>query len=185
MKTTPRTALTEQEPGLDTVLPSGRLSTRVRASLRLEFQFNRSTGRTHLVSSHQEPPLRVVRAFEHDDGAALVHLHNVSGGLLSGDDLSLVAEVGPEARVQVTTAGATRIYRPRAGEGVARQSSEITVGEGALLEYVPDPMIPFAGARFSQRITIRLAPQAGLFWWEILAPEGKPRARSLSTKAWK
>jgi urease accessory protein len=38
------------------------------------------------------------------------------------------------------------------------------------LEYVPDPIIPFAGARYSQRTTIHLSDSAGLFWWEILAP---------------
>ena len=39
-----------------------------------------------------------------------------------------------------------------------------------MLEYVPDAIIPFAGASFSQRTSIHLAPDAGLFWWEILAP---------------
>ena len=117
----------------------------------------------------------MVRAFAHDGGAALVHLHNVSGGLLGGDHLSFFAAVGPEARVQITTTGATRIYRPRVGAAAAVQSNEITVGESALLEYVPDPLIPFAGARLSQRTTIHLAPGAGLFWWEILAPGREAR----------
>ena len=44
------------------------------------------------------------------------------------------------------------------------------MGEDALLEYVPDPIIPFAGVRFSQKTKIDLAKGAGLFWWEILAP---------------
>ena len=34
-------------------------------------------------------------ASEAADGAALLHLHNVSGGLLGGDELSLSAKVGP------------------------------------------------------------------------------------------
>jgi urease accessory protein len=147
----------------------------VRASLRLEFQFDPLARRTRLVSSLQEPPLRVVRAFEHDEGAALVHLHNVSGGLLGGDHLSLYAEVGREARVQITTTGATRLYRPRESAPAAIQSNEIVVGEGALLEYVPDPLIPFAGARLSQRTKIHLARDAGLFWWEIIAPGREAR----------
>ena len=174
MKTIAHTAA-NQERLAEADLASSFSPGRVRASLQLEFQFDRLVGRTHLVASHQEPPLRVVRAFAHDDGAALVHLHNVSGGLLGGDHLSLFAAVGPKARVQVTTTGATRIYRPREGVAAAVQSNEITVGEGALLEYVPDPLIPFAGARLSQRTTIHLAPGAGLFWWEILAPGREAR----------
>jgi urease accessory protein len=44
------------------------------------------------------------------------------------------------------------------------------VEEGGLLEYLPDPIIPFAGSRYIQRSCIELASNAGLFWWETLAP---------------
>jgi len=157
------------ESAPESSLPASPPTARVRASLRLAFQFDHEEGRTRLAASRQEPPLRVVRAFEHADGAAMVHLHNVSGGLLGGDRLSLSVEAGPKASVQITTTGATRIYRARE-DAVAVQSNDIEVGEGALLEYVPDPLIPFAGARFSQRTGIRLGQGAGLFWWETLAP---------------
>jgi urease accessory protein len=147
----------------------------VHAELRLEFERDEATGQTVLAASHQEPPLRVVRAFRQQDGAALVHLHNVSGGLLGGDRLALMVNVGAGAAVQVTTTGASRIYRPRVDATATTQSNEITVGEGGLLEYLPDAVIPFAGARFSQRTAIRLARGAGLFWWEILAPGREAR----------
>jgi len=150
-------------------------SHRVQASLQLDFQRDGRTGRTVLASSHQEPPLRVVRAFALDDGAALVHLHNVSGGLLGGDRLGLKLNVGAEACAQITTAGATRIYRPREESPVTTQSNEVVIGENALLEYLPDPLIPFAGARYSQRTVIQLSPGAGLFWWEVLAPGREAR----------
>ena len=70
----------------------------------------------------------------------------------------------------MTTTGATRIYRHRSGFAPTTQQNEITVGEGALLEYLPDATIPFAGARYRQHTSIQLAAGAGLFWWEILAP---------------
>jgi urease accessory protein len=153
----------------------GKDRDRVAASLRLDFEFHPPTGQTILVTSYQEPPLKVVRAFAVEDGAALVHLHNVSGGLLGGDRLALAVNVGAHAQVQVTTTGAARIYRPRAEASAALQSNEIYVGERGLLEYLPDAVIPFAGARFSQRTSIRLADGAGLFWWEILAPGREAR----------
>jgi urease accessory protein len=148
---------------------------RVQASLRLELEREETTGRTVLARSHQDPPLKVVRAFALEDGAALVHLHNVSGGLLGGDDLSLSVCVRSGASVQLRTTGATRIYRPRKDAASTVQRNEITVGENALLEYVPDAIIPFADARFSQRTSIELAPGAGLFWWEIFAPGREAR----------
>jgi urease accessory protein len=143
---------------------------RVRSALHLDFARDDSSGNTFLADSLQEPPLKVVRAFSQDDGAALVHLHNVSGGLLGGDHLSLRVNLAPQTRVQLTTTGATRIYRHRPDYPLTVQQNEITVGEGAMLEFLPDAIIPFAGARFLQRTSISLAAGTGLFWWEIVAP---------------
>lgn len=156
-------------------VPAAAARSHINAALSLDFRLDAATGRTILAASAQEPPLRVVRAFEHADGAALAHLHNVSGGLLGGDRLKLSVNVGAGASAQLTTTGATRIYRPPADAAVTTQTNEITVAENALLEYVPDAIIPFAGARFAQRTTIHLAPGAGLFWWEIVAPGREAR----------
>lgn len=142
----------------------------MRASLRLAFARDETTRQTTLRFSHQDPPLRVIRAFHSEDGSAMAHLHNVSGGLFGGDDLTLHVEVGKGAESQLTTTGATRVYRRGAEAGITRQFSEFTVAEDALLEYVPDAIIPFAGANYFQHTVVRLFPNAGLFWWEILAP---------------
>jgi urease accessory protein len=145
------------------------------ATLGLDFQRDQATGRTLLAASSQDPPLRVVRAFSRDDGSSLVHLHNVSGGILGGDQLTLDAKIGAAANVQLTTTGATRIYRPRAIAAAAEQHNKIAVAEDALLEYVPDQIIPYAGVRFLQTSEIHLAHGAALFWWEILAPGREAR----------
>jgi len=118
----------------------------------------------------QQPPWRVIRAFPGADGSCLVHLHNVSGGVLAGDRLSLVMDVERDCRVQVTTAGATRLYRHREGSRPSEQTTKISVAEGGLLEYLPDALIPFAGSRHSQHTAITLANDATLFWGETLAP---------------
>ena len=100
----------------------------------------------------------------------MTHLHNLSGGVLGGDSLALSVHVGVGATVQLTTTGATRIYRARENAAVATQNNQIHIEQNALLEYVPDPIIPFARSRFSQHTSIALSSGAGLFWWEILAP---------------
>jgi urease accessory protein len=153
---------------------------RLQASLTLDFESDEFTGNTVLASSRQEPPLQVVRAFAVQDGTALAHLHNVSGGLLGGDQLALKVNLGERARVQLTTTGATRIYRPHPHAPPATQSNEFTLNEGALLEHVPDAIIPYAGARFSQGTTIHLAQGAGIFWWEILVPGREAHGESFA-----
>ncbi len=118
----------------------------------------------------QQPPWRVVRAFSQANGGSLVHLHNVSGGVLAGDHLTLQIHVGPRSIAQVTTTGATRLYRHRGGAADSEQHVDISVGEGALLEYLPDALIPFAGSRHRQHTSISLATGATLFAWDVLAP---------------
>lgn len=139
-------------------------------SLSLNFTFSTPAGRTILSQCRQQAPLRVIRAFEVGEGGALVHMHNLSGGVLGGDTLSLNVEVGAGAYAQLTTTSATRVYRSQPYAPVATQTNRVHVNEGALLEYVPDPLIPFAGARYRQQTLIELAGDAGLFWWEIVAP---------------
>lgn len=137
---------------------------------RLELGFHASAGRTVLRLGAQQPPWRVIRAFSQENGSALVHLHNVSGGVLAGDDLHLDIEVGAQARAQVTSTGATRLYRHRKGMPDSEQRISIHVAEDGLLEYLPDALIPFAGSRHGQTTRIALAGGATLFGWEVVAP---------------
>ena len=136
----------------------------------LWLRFENSHGETALRVKQQQAPWRVIRGFPNASGETLAHLHNVSGGVLDNDDLRLQLEIGPGARAQITTTGATRVYRSRSAEAVALQRTEVTVGERGLLEYLPDPLIPYARSRFRQSTTIELRDEATLFWWETTAP---------------
>jgi urease accessory protein len=142
----------------------------VTGSLDLAFERNALSSGTFLASIVQRPPLRIVRPFRLEDGSVLVHLHNVSGGLLGGDCLSLSVHVGAGACVQLTSTGATRVYRSRENKPATTQINRFQIAQNGLLEYVPDAIIPFAKARFCQQTSIELEPGAGLFWWEILSP---------------
>ena len=101
-----------------------------------------------------QQPLKVVRAFDAGDGAALVHLHNVSGGILGGDDFALDFRVGRDAGAQITTTSATRVYRARQGSQSAVQRTTVWVEENGLLELLPDPLIPFAGSNYEQHTVV-------------------------------
>ena len=111
-----------------------------------------------------------MRAFALPESGALVHLHNVSGGVLAGDRLALEVDVEAGAAAQITTTGATRLYRHRAGAADSEQAARFKVGDGAILEYLPDAVIPYARSRHCQRTEIELGRGATVFWWEVLAP---------------
>jgi len=153
-------------------VPTQTDPTRNRTDGQLHLCFTRpdTAASTRLQVQVQTPPMRVVRAFPIADHAVLTHIHNVSGGVLGGDQLRLCVDVQQNARAQLTSTGATRLYRHRPGYGDATQTNHFQVAPGGLLEYLPDPLIPYAQARYRQITQIELAADAGLMYWEIITP---------------
>jgi urease accessory protein len=143
----------------------------IESGALLSLRFSCEKGGRPLQVLRQDPPWRVVRSFQVNEQDCLAHIHNLSGGILSGDQLMLRVQVDKGSRVQLTSAGATRIYRHREGRAAARNGVCISVGENAVLEYLPDQIIPFARSRFFQETNVELSCDgAGLFWWETLTP---------------
>ena len=139
------------------------------SNLHLDFEVN-ETGATILRVRQQQPPWRVVRGFRAASGETLAHVHNVSGGILDTDSLSWQLDVGPRAQAQVTSTGATRVYRSRSAGSRASQSMRVSVASDAYLEYVPDQLIPFAGSRFDQITRVEIERGGLLLWWDRVAP---------------
>jgi urease accessory protein len=137
----------------------------------LSMRFSREKGKRSLHILRQDPPWRVVRSFQVNEQDCLTHIHNMSGGILSGDRLMMRVQVEEGSRVLLTSTGATRIYKHREGRATAHNVVCLSVGKNAVLEYLPDQIIPYAGSRFHQETDVELASEgAGLFWWETLTP---------------
>ena len=76
-----------------------------------------------------------------------VCLATLGGGLVGGDEIALTADVDVNARALVTTQASTKVYRSMRR---ASQTISARVADGALLAVVPDPVVCFAGADFTQ-----------------------------------
>jgi urease accessory protein len=139
------------------------------AKLHLSFE-STAGGETMLRVKQQQPPWRVVRGFRAPTGEMLAHLHNLSGGILDTDLLDCQVDLAPRAQAQLTSTGATRVYRSRSHEHIASQRTSVSVAAGGYLEYLPDQLIPFAGSRFAQTTRVELADGAALIWWDRVAP---------------
>src|SRR5579863_1822890 len=139
------------------------------SSLHLAFEAA-PRGGTILRVKQQQPPWRVVRGFPAPSGELLAHVHNVSGGVFDTDSLDCSIDVDAGAQAQVTSTGATRIYRSRSADRSASQRLRVSVGERGYLEYLPDQLIPFAGSRFEQTAHVALSDGASLIWWDRIAP---------------
>lgn len=91
-----------------------------------------------------------------EDGTAYLTLLNPTGGLLGGDRLLTRISLASQTQVFLTTPSSTRVYR--ASNDPAIQETAIRLGEGATLEYLPDHVIPHAGAALQQRLRVEMAP---------------------------
>jgi urease accessory protein len=103
----------------------------------------------------------------------VVYLLNPTGGVLEGDRLEAEIRVEAGAHAVVTTPSATKIHRMDRRRAESR--TRLCVAGGAMLEYVPEPVIPFAGSRFIEDLSIEVARGGKLLAWEILAPGRQAR----------
>ena len=139
------------------------------SNLHLSFEANQA-GETILRMKQQQPPWCVVRGFRTASGETLAHMHNVSGGILDSDSLHCQIDVCSAAQAQVTSTGATRVYRSRSPGSRASQCMRVNIASDGYLEYVPDQLIPFAGSRFDQTARIEIENGGSLIWWDRVAP---------------
>jgi urease accessory protein len=114
-------------------------------------------------------PLQVLRPVYLDDvGTAYLYLVSPCGGVVGGDVYTMTVVVEAQARCCLTTPAATRLYATAGAP--ARQRLDVTLHAGAVLEYVPAQIIPFAQAAFHQETRVRLGPGACFMLGEIVAP---------------
>jgi urease accessory protein len=147
-------------------LPTGSFGK--TAFLRLRFE-PRGPERSILAVMERRAPLLVQKALYCDEGLPglpVVFIISNSGGILQGDRYTIRIEAAPNAIGHVTTQAATKIHEMDANH--ASQVQEITVDDGAYLEYLPDAVIPFAHSRFHTRTQIQIAPTATLLYAETL-----------------
>lgn len=124
-----------------------------RTEGHLDLVYTRVGPRTVLARCAATSPLRVLCPIDLD-GCAYTTILNTSGGIVAGDVLCQRIEIGAGAHALVTTPSATKVYRST--EAIARSITTIDVGAGAVLEWLPDPVIPYAGARFDQSLHVRV-----------------------------
>lgn len=97
------------------------------------------------------------------------HCHGVilhpPGGIANDDELHIVVDLQDNAQVLLTSPGATKIYRSATH---ANQLVEIRLAAGAYLEWLPQEIIVFNGARWRQHTRIELAPNARWLGWDIV-----------------
>lgn len=133
---------------------------------RLELRFAARGAVTRLVHNRHEGPLRLIRALPQPDGRCDAVIVHPPGGLVGGDRLEQRIALGTGTHVLCTTPGAQKWYRARATG--AQASTRVDLGEGAALEWLPQPAIAYDASLVDQAVEFDLAPGAALIGWECL-----------------
>ena len=133
----------------------------------LQLDFERRGPATVVAGCRFTLPLQVLAPVALDDPAAVVSILNPTGGLVGGDRLAIDVRAGAGAHAVLTTPSATRVYR--ADGPPTLQTVRLSVGPRAVVEWVPDHIIPFAGSALRQSIEIELDASGGLILVDAFA----------------
>ncbi|GGU14742.1 urease accessory protein UreD [Streptomyces daghestanicus] len=133
----------------------------------LDLAYARRGERTELVRRYQKSPLQIMRPLYVDPalpGMAFTYVMATGGGIAQADRYRQDLRCGPGTQALFTTQAATKVYRME--DDYAAQRVHLTVEEGAYVEYLPDPVIPFRGARFHQGVELTVSEGATVVYAE-------------------
>jgi urease accessory protein len=139
--------------------------------LELEFALRGSAEarRTELVHHFQKSPLQIMRPLYYNPlrpDMPYTYVMTTGGGILHNDRQRTDLVFGPGTSAHVTTQAHTKVYRMESG--YATSIVNLDIAEGAYVEYLPDPLIPYVDSRYYQRTTVTLHPEATLVIGETI-----------------
>ncbi len=129
----------------------------------------RSFGAVHLARAggrllrlHQQGCMKILLP----RGRAEAVVVNTAGGITGGDRLAVRIEAGRDEALTVTTQAAERVYRSAGGTG--QVDNELTLAQGARLDWLPQETILYEGSSLARRLSVRMAAGATLLALESL-----------------
>jgi urease accessory protein len=128
-------------------------------------------GVTRVERQYQQMPLHVYRPIYLDErrpDMAFLFVQHFGDGFVQGDRYRIDIDCAAGSATHITTQAATNVFRAR--DNFATQLVNLRVGAGAVLEYLPDPIVPFRGSRLFQRICVTVDPEATVILGETLLP---------------
>jgi urease accessory protein len=138
---------------------------------RLDVALAPRGGTTRMCRHYQRAPLHLYRPIYLDPARpdmAFLYLQQFGDGLVQGDRYRIDIDCAPGSAAHLTTQAATKVYG--ANENFASQLVNLRVGADAVLEYLPDPILPFRGSRLYGRTRVVADPESTVILAETLLP---------------
>ncbi len=124
----------------------------------LQARFTAQNGRTRLAHLSASAPLKIAKTFALKNGALGATIMDASPGLLAGDCYAFDVSVEANARAEIGTQGFTRVHP--SGANACELQTRLEVGQGATLEWFPEPLMLYADADLRAQTTAKLAAGA-------------------------
>jgi urease accessory protein len=124
-----------------------------------------------VCQQYQRAPIQTYQPVYLDPGRpdmAFLYLLQAGDGLVQGDRYRVEIACEADAAVHITTLSMTNVFAAR--QNYASMLVNLDVGPGAVLEYLPDPVVPFRGSRLFQRTKVVTDPGATVIIGETLLP---------------
>jgi urease accessory protein len=121
----------------------------------VELAFARRGAATAVARLYHRAPCRVQIPHAPANEPVLAMLLNTAGGLTGGDRVSIGVSAEAAASATVTTAAAEKLYRSLGPDCVV--AVDLTVGDAAWLEWLPQETILFDRARLRRSLNARVA----------------------------
>jgi urease accessory protein len=137
---------------------------------RLELRFAVDGDDTRLVHDFATAPYHVSGTLAHDPHprAATVFVQSSAGGIAQGDRREATIAVGPDAVARVTTGSATKVQTMR--RNYAATETALSVAPGGHLDYVPEPTILHADARYCRELSLAVAAGGSAVVADVVIP---------------
>lgn len=122
----------------------------------IDLEFHNKNGITRAHRMYQAGVMRV--RFPNGPGAPEAVLINTAGGLTGGDCVTMGVEMGMRTSAIVTTQAHEKVYK--SSGGTVSMIASLKVGEGAGLEWLPQPTILFDRAMLARETHVELVGSA-------------------------
>ncbi|WP_256300903.1 urease accessory protein UreD [Haloarchaeobius salinus] len=136
----------------------------------LELRFAPTAAGTRLVHDYARVPFHVSGTLGHDPhpDAETVFVQSPTGGIAQGDRLDVTVEVEGDAVAHVSTGAATKVQSMSCNYAAAE--TRLEVGTGGHLDYVPEPTIVNADARYCNELSLTLEDGATAVVGDVVVP---------------
>ncbi|MEC5423164.1 urease accessory protein UreD [Virgibacillus sp. C22-A2] len=145
----------------------------------LELDVENRQGRTVAKNVYFQGAFKVMRPVYHNNYSyPCYYILNPGGGYLDGDTYRMKVSLSEKAQLTLTTQSSTKVYKTPKTH--AYQETEFYLKKDSYLEYLPDALIAYKGAKYYQKNVVHMEKGATFLYSDIVTPGWSPEGKQFS-----